>query len=64
MKFRFLYKNAKYLTLKDFLDNIILLILDIYTVFFWLGNFNAYLKACFHIWIIFFKFYYKNYTKT
>ena len=64
MKFRSLCKDAKYFTFKDLLDNTIPLVLDIYVVFFWSGDFNAYLKACFHIWIIFFKFYYKNYTKT
>jgi hypothetical protein len=41
-KFEPLYKDAEYLTLKDLLDNTISLVLDIYAVFFWSGDFNAY----------------------
>src|SRR6266516_2670603 len=62
-KFRPLCKDAEYLVLKDLLDNMIPLVLDIYAVFFRSGDFNAYLEACFHVWTIFFKFHHKNYTK-
>ncbi|RHZ52392.1 hypothetical protein Glove_461g14 [Diversispora epigaea] len=49
-------KDAKYLALKDLLDNTIPLVLDIYAVFFRSGDFDAYLESCFRIWTIFLKF--------
>jgi hypothetical protein len=41
-KFGSLCKDAKYLALKDLLDNMIPTVLDVYAVFFRSGNFNAY----------------------
>ncbi|RIB20139.1 hypothetical protein C2G38_2081627, partial [Gigaspora rosea] len=62
-KFGPLCKDAKYLALKDLLDNMITLVLDVYAVFFQFGDFDTYLESCFHTWTIFFKFSRKNYTK-
>jgi len=62
-KFGPLCKDAEYLALKDLLDNTISLVLDIYAVFFRLGDFNAYLEACFRVWILFLRFHRRNYTK-
>ncbi len=63
IKFRPLCKDAEYLALKDLLDNLISLILDVYAVFFRSGDFNVYLESCFRVWVVFLKFYRKNYTK-
>ncbi|RIB10066.1 hypothetical protein C2G38_2207130 [Gigaspora rosea] len=62
-KFGSLCKDAEYLTLKDLLDNTIPLVLDIYTVLFRSGDFEAYLESCFRVWTIFLKFSRRNYTK-
>ncbi|RIB26015.1 hypothetical protein C2G38_2065994 [Gigaspora rosea] len=62
-KFGPLCKDAEYLALKDLLDNMIPLVLDIYAVFFRSGDFDTYLESCFRAWTIFFKFSRKNYTK-
>ncbi|RIB08714.1 hypothetical protein C2G38_2210869 [Gigaspora rosea] len=62
-KFGSLCKDAEYLTLKDLLDNTILLVLDIYAVLFRSGDFEAYLESCFRVWTIFLKFSRRNYTK-
>jgi len=63
MKFGPLCKDAEYLALRDLLDNMIPLVLDVYAVFFWSGDFNAYIEACFRVWTIFLRFYHRNYTK-
>ena len=42
-----LCKDSEYLALKDFLDNTISLVLDIYAVFFRARDFNAYIESCF-----------------
>ncbi|RIB13199.1 hypothetical protein C2G38_2041183 [Gigaspora rosea] len=62
-KFGLLCKDAEYLALKDLLDNFILLVLDIYAVFFRSGDFNTYFESCFRVWTVFFRFDRKNYTK-
>ncbi|RIB07747.1 hypothetical protein C2G38_2213467 [Gigaspora rosea] len=62
-KFRPLCKDAEYLALKDLLDNMIPLVLDIYAIFFWAGDFDVYFESCFRVWTLFFKFQRKNYTK-
>ncbi len=49
MKFELLCKDAEYLAFKDLLDNMIPLVLDIYIIFFHSKDFDAYLKACFHV---------------
>ncbi|CAG8684335.1 10919_t:CDS:1 [Acaulospora morrowiae] len=56
-------KDAEYFTLKDLLDNMIPLVLDIYAVFFRSGDFNTYFESCFRVWTIFLRFNRKNYTK-
>ena len=63
MKFGHVCKDAEYVTLKDFLDNVIPLVLDIYALFFRAGDFNSYVESCFRVWTIFLKFRRKNYTK-
>ena len=62
-KFGSLCKDVEYLALKDLLDNVIPLVLDIYTVFFRSGNFDSYFESCFRVWTVFLKFQRKNYTK-
>ncbi len=47
VKFDHIYKNAKYIILKDLLDNIILLVLNIYALFFHTGDFNSYIESYF-----------------
>ena len=62
-KFGLLCKDAEYLALKDLLDNLIPLVLDIYAIFFRSDNFDVYLESCFRVWVLFLKFHRKNYTK-
>ncbi len=63
LKFGCICKNAEYIVLKDLLDNNILLVLDIYALFFHADDFNSYIKSYFWIWTVFLKFNCKNYIK-
>ncbi len=49
-KFKSIYKNIEYQILLNLLDNLISATLDIYTILFWSGSFNEYVKTIFHIW--------------
>ncbi len=44
-----LCKDPEYLALKDLLDNTILLVLDIYAIFFRAEDFNAYIESYFRV---------------
>ena len=63
IKFGHACKDAEYITLKDLLDNTVPLVLDIYASFFRSGDFNSYIESCFRVWVLFFRFHRKNYTK-
>ncbi len=53
LKFGYMYKDVKYITLKDLLDNTIPLVLDIYALFFYANDFKSYIESYFHVWFIF-----------
>ena len=63
IKFGYACKDVEYIALKDLLDNMIPLVLDIYALFFRAGDFNSYIESCFQVWVIFLRFHCKNYTK-
>ncbi len=63
LKFGHICKDAEYITLKDLLDNMIPLVLDIYALFFRASDFNSYIKSYFRVWTVFLKFNCRNYTK-
>ncbi|RIB28607.1 hypothetical protein C2G38_2157441 [Gigaspora rosea] len=63
IKFGYECKDAEYITLKDLLDNTVPLVLDIYSLFFCSGDFNSYIESCFRVWVLFFRFHRRNYTK-
>ncbi|RIB13059.1 hypothetical protein C2G38_2198933 [Gigaspora rosea] len=63
IKFGYACKDAEYIMLKDLLDNTVPLVLDIYSLFFRSGDFNSYIESCFRVWVLFFRFHRRNYTK-
>ncbi|KAF0557550.1 hypothetical protein F8M41_013315 [Gigaspora margarita] len=62
-KFGALCKFTEYKAIIDLLDNIILVVLDIYAVLFRSGSFDEYLETIFRIWTFALRWKRKNYNK-
>ncbi|RIB06370.1 hypothetical protein C2G38_2217286 [Gigaspora rosea] len=56
-------EDLEYLTLKDLLDNLIPLVLDIYAIFFRAGEWQEYEESVIWVWVLFLRFSRHNYNK-